>query len=698
MPVQYTDEILNTTTGLFARRAKLQDSVANIGMRGLFGGSYNLVMIDGQPLNDGYNNGVQWPHISKDNIERIEVVRGPFSSLYGQNALGGVVNVITRSPKKREMEASASYGSYDTKAAHVRYDDVYTFNGGLIESIGLSISGEMKKSDGYRNQLVMTTAKSGTGTIPVTGWEQTTDRRGNTQYLIGDVGENTWFQQRAGGRFYINFSSDTNLFLTYSFSRWGYGYDGGRSYLRDASGNEVTSGKVQIDNGASYNATISPYSFAAGSSEDTRHMSYAKFTTKFGDAILTASVGYNKCDTWYTTPKSGSTPDGGTGTKNSTNPKDNILSELQIDIPFTLPMLTKSWLTVGATHRWDRAKGSEWYIQDWSDADSGHIVQQSAMSGQQRFESVFSQIELGLHRTLKVYGGVRYDYWVNYDGSSLYNTVNGTTFAITAVDERDYATTSAYQLSPRASIVFSPEFSIGEIWTFRSIWASYGRGFNAPTLYQLYKTWVSSGVTYNSNPDLDPQRSSSWEVGIEQLFGADHIRLSTTYFRSTIENLIYNMTIDSTTKKYMNAGEGRVSGLEAEMRIRLFMFELFGNYTYTDSEITENNADSTSVGKRFQMAPRNMYNIGLYARTRYVAGSVSWRYVSKMYGDSDNSDTVSGVYGSYDPVRLLDARLNIYPYEWCSISVSCNNILDREYYVYYKAQGRTFNVEVEMRL
>jgi outer membrane receptor for ferrienterochelin and colicin len=106
-------------------------------------------------------------------------VRGPFSSLYGQNALGGVVNVITRSPKKREMEASASYGSYDTKAAHVRYDDVYTFNGGLIESIVLSISGEMKKI-----RRLPQSARHDDGekrvreTIPVTGWEQTTDRRG----------------------------------------------------------------------------------------------------------------------------------------------------------------------------------------------------------------------------------------------------------------------------------------------------------------------------------------------------------------------------------------------------------------------------------------------------------------------------------------------------------------------------------------
>jgi hypothetical protein len=61
MPVQYTDEILNTTTGLFARGPSSRTRW-RISACGAFRRSYKRVMIDGQPLNDGYNNGVQWPH------------------------------------------------------------------------------------------------------------------------------------------------------------------------------------------------------------------------------------------------------------------------------------------------------------------------------------------------------------------------------------------------------------------------------------------------------------------------------------------------------------------------------------------------------------------------------------------------------------------------------------------------------------
>ncbi len=689
MPAQYTDEILSTTTGVYTRRSKMQDTTTRIGMRGLSGGIYSMVMVDGQPLNDGYDNDIQWPHISKDTIERIEVVRGPFSSLYGQNAMGGVVNIITSAPKEREIGGKVSYGSYNTMAAHAHYDDLYRINASWLESIGISVSGDLKKSDGYRNQYYVSSATAGAGTTPVTGWERTTSSTGSTQYILGDMGENTWSQSRAGGKLYLNFSNDTNLFLAYSFSRYAYDYNDARSYLRDASGNPVTNGKVQIDDGGtSYNKSISEYSFTAGPGENTRHMSYAKFSTKFSDALFMASIGYNRGNSWYMTPSLGGTLNGGTGSKSETNPKETLYLDTQLDIPFTIPMLARSWLTVGASHRQDHAEAEEWYVTNTSDEDSSKTSQISAISGRQRFEAVYTQVELGLLRTLKIFGGVRYDYWRNYDASSYYSTTG----------ETEYDNTTASQVSPRASIVLTPELAIGDVWMFRSIWASYGRGFNAPSIYRLYRTWKYSSTTYVGNADLDPERCDSWEVGIEQMFAANHIRLAATYFRSTIDNLVYYMTVNSTTKQYQNAGQGKVKGAEVELRFRFFMFELFGNYTRQDTEITQNDSDPTTVGNHFQFIPLNMYNVGLFARSRYVAGSISWRSVGKVYSNASNSDTVEGVYGAYDPVRLLDARINVYPYEWCTISLSCNNILDREYYVSYKAQGRTFNVEVEMRL
>jgi hypothetical protein len=87
-----------------------------------------------------------------------------------------------------------------------------------------------------------------------------------------------------------------------------------------------------------------------------------------------------------------------------------------------------------------------------------------------------------------------------------------------------------------------------------------------------------------------------------------------------------------------------VSGLEAEMRIRLFMFELFGTTRIRQRD----NRKQCRFPQASGNASRWLQGICItsaFTRVRAtLRGSVSWRYVSKMYGDSDNSDTVSGAY------------------------------------------------------
>jgi outer membrane receptor protein involved in Fe transport len=76
-----------------------------------------LVMVDGVPINDPFFGYIQWNRIPLGNIDHVEVVRGGGSPLWGNTAMGGVVNVITKTPQIEELDVSAaggSYGSYDT--------------------------------------------------------------------------------------------------------------------------------------------------------------------------------------------------------------------------------------------------------------------------------------------------------------------------------------------------------------------------------------------------------------------------------------------------------------------------------------------------------------------------------------------------------------------------------------------------------
>ncbi|MBW2254631.1 MAG: TonB-dependent receptor [Deltaproteobacteria bacterium] len=97
-PYMYLGELLATLPGFDTRRDMMQRFF--IGMRGLGGSGLNartLLLVDGQPRNDplsGEASAGHWMPLA--NIERIEVIRGPGSSLYGANAFTGVVNVITR--------------------------------------------------------------------------------------------------------------------------------------------------------------------------------------------------------------------------------------------------------------------------------------------------------------------------------------------------------------------------------------------------------------------------------------------------------------------------------------------------------------------------------------------------------------------------------------------------------------------------
>ena len=79
-----------------------------------------LVMVDGVPINDPYFRTINWSAIPKNSVERIEVIRGGgATSLWGNMAMGGVINIVTREPTRTGASADVSYGSYNSATAEV---------------------------------------------------------------------------------------------------------------------------------------------------------------------------------------------------------------------------------------------------------------------------------------------------------------------------------------------------------------------------------------------------------------------------------------------------------------------------------------------------------------------------------------------------------------------------------------------------
>jgi iron complex outermembrane receptor protein len=117
-----------------------------VNMRGFYGGmsSHHLVLVDGIPQNKGKDKLVDWDLISMDNIESIEVVRGPASALYGDNAMSGVINIITKKSKdKPESKFLASYGSFNTQGYEASTLGAY-------KQFGYLVGASYKTTDGFR--------------------------------------------------------------------------------------------------------------------------------------------------------------------------------------------------------------------------------------------------------------------------------------------------------------------------------------------------------------------------------------------------------------------------------------------------------------------------------------------------------------------------------------------------------------------
>jgi outer membrane receptor protein involved in Fe transport len=106
------------------------------------GASRAVVLSDGIPINDPFGGWVYWGRLPREAIDRIEVVQGGASSLYGTDALGGVVNLITREPRNAALSFEASYGNQQTP-------DVSFFAGGSLFQWAARLSAEAFHTDGY---------------------------------------------------------------------------------------------------------------------------------------------------------------------------------------------------------------------------------------------------------------------------------------------------------------------------------------------------------------------------------------------------------------------------------------------------------------------------------------------------------------------------------------------------------------------
>jgi iron complex outermembrane receptor protein len=146
-PAQDVPDLLRTAAGVHVRDISGNRRSYTVDLRG-FGetaGMNTLVMVDGRRINQADLSGTDWTLIPIERIKRIEIIRGGRGSvLYGDNAAGGAINIITKKGKELEAVAEVAAGSYDTQKASANLSGGY-------KNLSYALSGNYMVSDGYRD-------------------------------------------------------------------------------------------------------------------------------------------------------------------------------------------------------------------------------------------------------------------------------------------------------------------------------------------------------------------------------------------------------------------------------------------------------------------------------------------------------------------------------------------------------------------
>jgi vitamin B12 transporter len=223
-------------------------------------------------------------------------------------------------------------------------------------------------------------------------------------------------------------------------------------------------------------------------------------------------------------------------------------------------------------------------------------------------------------------------------------------------------------------------------------------GIKEPSFLESYgESFYAQG-----NPDLDPERSRTFDVGVEQRLFASRLRASLTYFHNDYEDQIAYSVVDFDTFEgtYVNLAQTRAQGFEVSLEARpVPQLSLFGQYTRLDGEILESPSDFDpvyAVGQPLLRRPKHQGSLGAQLSfPRWSAG-----VTLALVGERADSDFVGLGLMTNPGYARLDARLRVRLVGALEAFVIGDNLLDEEYQeaLGYPALGRAVRGGLRLRL
>jgi iron complex outermembrane receptor protein len=412
-----------------------------------------LVMIDGHPISNALSGGINVASLITDQIDRIEVVRGPYSALYGGNAMGGVINVITRLAGPAPLaQARAGIGNFGQRAGALALR--HRLEGGL----GITLATGWRESAGYADSDdVVKPTTAGTATVPVTGARATTTPDGSPAWWLGNKGARPWTQHYGDLGLHWNAGPATRITVGFAHTGYRVGYSGPDSFLRNSAGEAVYAGSVSVDGATGRRIALAATDwFTPTPASETDERFYARLNHRFADGSqLAAHLGMLSHRFTFSQASAGrATYDGGPGELTEQPNR-------RIDIDVSLrKRFSPQWAAVGgvAVSRGQLDRRTVTLV-NWRDQDTKGNGLNSG-SGVSESVAVFGQLDYRISDDLTAYAGGRADR-VQHHGEVTQNTAPA--FAI------KYGNQANSQFSPKLALVWqaSPSVSL----------RVYGQGF-----------------------------------------------------------------------------------------------------------------------------------------------------------------------------------------------------------------------------
>lgn len=505
---------------------------------------HSLVMVNGRRISNeadanGLGNAMSLDRININDVEKIEIVRGPSSALYGSEAMGGVLNIITKPSKEQTLLTGLEHTSEDT--SHWWHADT-----GRIGNFSMTLDARFNKI----NRSMLDTATE-------------SDPYGTAQTYNASL------------NYYVNDHSYVNAYMDYYSQH--LKTDTGTPVMKPitlttSSGKMSLSGQAMLEGTGSKAYKQKNYGISWNGKTDKNDWQIQAYMSKFN---------------WSTTSNTkvlGSIPPAGMegmfnfllqNQKNAYDFNHDEHNMWAIEGRDSLRVNDHHRVTFGAEYVKDKVAGTGL-------GANGDSVYSITENGKTKSSS---------EKTLSSYAAYLQDE-IEY----------GKWFIVPAI-RYDHHSAYGSHTSPKIGVTYNATDH------FR-IKANYGDGFKAPSVSQLYydldmEMGRGNWVHLTGNPNLKPEKSKSWDLGVEAEFGKGYGSL--TYFDNDVDNLIASIPKGKDSNghnlhRYENVNKARIKGLENTLGYRFNdTLEFKVTSTLLDAKDTSSGKDLTQRARLSQI-------------------------------------------------------------------------------------------------